>query len=357
MSASGRSGGRLVGALAAALAVAALAAPATAIAERGADPLSLGPIPPRPAAGPVRDTVLDRGGLSRLRSRSSSVAREYEDGDGHSISIEVSRSYSNRMQVARRLATFLGTLLHGDEMGQLSATVATPAEIRHLCGSGALACYSPTAEQMVVSGEEASPGEPPRELVIAHEYGHHVATNRSNRPWSALDRGTKRWATHEGICRGIERRTIRPSRYFENPGEAFAEAFAFYHYPAVIRWQWEIARPDAGALDAILADVSFPWTRRTSVAWSGELDRRGPRDVMRVETPLDGRIKLRLDGPRGADFDLALLAARRGRVLDRASGPGPDHILRHTVCGRRAVRVAVVRDRGHGTFDVTVARP
>ena len=78
---------------------------------------------------------------------------------------------------------------------------------------------------------------------------------------------------------------------------------------------------------------------------------------MRVETPLDGRIKLRLDGPRGADFDLALLAARRGRVLDRAGGPGPDHTLRHTVCGRPAVRVAVVRDSGHGGFEVTAARP
>ena len=334
-----------------------LAMPGPAAAKRDADPLSIGPIPPRPAAGAVHDTLLDRGGLRHLRARSSSVAREYEDGDGHSVSVEVSRSYRNRPGVARGLVEFLGTLLHGDEMDRLSATVATPAEIRYLCGAGALACYSPTVEQMVVSGEDAAPGEPPREFVIAHEYGHHVATNRSNRPWSALDRGTKRWSTHEGICRGIKRREIRPSDYFENPGEAFAEAYAFYHYPDVIRWQWEIARPDAAALDAILADVSFPWTRRTSVEWSGELDRSDRRDVTRVETPLDGRLKVKLDGPRGADFDLALLAARRGRVLDRAGGPGPDHTIRHTVCSRRAVRVAVIRDRGHGAFEVTAARP
>ena len=326
------------------------------MASRDADPLSLGPIAPRPAAGPVRDTVLDRGELSRLRARSS-VADEFSDGDGHSISIEVSRSYSNRVRMARGVAALLGSLLHGDEMDQLSAIVATPAEIRHICGAGALACYAPAGEQMVVSGEDAPPGEPPREFVIAHEYGHHVAANRSNRPWSALDRGTKRWATHEGICRGIERRKIRPARYLENPGEAFAEAYAFYHYRDVIGWQWKVGRPDAVAFDAIVADVSVPWTRRTAVEWSGELDRRGPREVMRVETPLDGRLKLRLDGPRGADFDLALLAARRGRVLDRAGGPGPNHTLRHTVCGRRAVRVAVVRDSGHGEFEVTAARP
>jgi hypothetical protein len=78
---------------------------------------------------------------------------------------------------------------------------------------------------------------------------------------------------------------------------------------------------------------------------------------MRVETPLDGRLKVKLDGPRGADFDLALLAARRGKVLDRAAGDGPNDTLRHTVCGRRAVRVAVIRDSGRGAFDITAARP
>jgi hypothetical protein len=339
------------------LAAVALGVPGSAVAKRDADPLSLGPIPPRPGAAPVRDTLLDRGELSRLRARTSPAADQYADGDGHSISIEVSRSYSRRVQVARSLAAFLGSLLHGDEMDQLSALVATPGEIRHICGSGALACYSPGAEQMVVSGEDAAPGEPPREFVIAHEYGHHVAANRSNRPWSALDRGTKRWATHEGICRGIERREIRPAKYLENPGEAFAEAYAFYRYRDLIPWGWKIARPDAGAFDAIAADVSFPWTRRTNVEWSGELDRGNRRNVMRVETPLDGRLKLRLDGPRGADFDLALLAARRGKVLDRARGHGSDHTLRNTVCGRRAVRVAVIRDSGHGPYEVTAARP
>jgi hypothetical protein len=341
----------------AALAVAALGIPASALAKREAEPPSLGPIAPRPAAGPVRDTILDRGELTRLRARTSSARDEYDDGDGHSVLIEVSRSYSKRVRMARGLAAFLGSLLHGGEMAQLSAVVATPPEIRHLCGAGALACYSPAAEQMVVSGEDAPPGEPPRELVIAHEYGHHVATNRSNRPWSALDRGTKRWSTHEGICRGIKRRKIRPYEYFQNPGEAFAEAYAFYHYPGVIGWQWEIARPDPVAFDAIVADVGFPWTRRTSVEWSGDLDRGDPREVTRVETPLDGRLKVRLDGPRGADFDLVLLAARRGKVLDRAGGSGPDHTVRHTMCGRRAVRVAVIRDSGHGPYEVTAARP
>lgn len=351
-------GGRLAGSVSAVLAVVALALPASAGAKGDPDPLSLGPISPNGAAGPVRDTVLDGGELERLRARSAAAAEVYPDADGHSVSVEVSRSYANRGAVARGLVAFLGTLLHGDEMDQLSVMLATPGEIRRACGPDALACYSPTTERMVVSGQDARPGEPPRELVIAHEYGHHVAANRSNRPWSALDRGTKRWSTHEGICRGIERRRIDPFEYLENPGEAFAEAFAFYHFPDVIRWGWKIARPDAGAFDAIRADVELPWTRGTRVEWSGVLDRDDPRDVRRVRTPLDGTLKVKLRGPRGADFDLAVLGAKRKRrVLKRADTRGRRETLRFTLCGKRTVRIAVSRDRGRGKFEVTAARP
>ena len=330
-------------------------APGAAASEREADPLSLGAVEPRPAAGPVRDRVI-------TGARTAAAARRvdtgtYRDPDGHTVVVNVSDDYSQPTVRAQELVNFLGTLLHGDEMNRLTATLATPAEIRVVCGEGALACYFAGSEEIVVSGEDGGPTQPPRELVIAHEYGHHVATNRSNKPWSALERGTKRWSTHEGICRGIKQRRIHPARYFENPGEAFAEAFAFYHYPSVIRWEWEIARPDATAYRAIFDDVTSPWARRTSEGWSGRLTRAHRRERRRLVTPLDGRLKVSLDAPRGADFDLALLAGHSDRVLRRAAHPRSDETLRYTVCGRRSVRVLVHRFDGAGEFEVTTARP
>ena len=63
--------------------------------------------------------------------------------------------------------------------------------------------------------------------VAAH--GHHIAANRSNAPWLALDWGTKRWATRMSICARRGARTAFPGdegdNYSLNPGEAFAEAY------------------------------------------------------------------------------------------------------------------------------------
>jgi hypothetical protein len=356
-----RSVGRAVPLCAGALALLALAAavgPSDAgAAKRKADPLSLGAVAPRPAAGPVRDRVIHgEPGTLRLASAAASTG-VYQDQDGHSVRVQVSDAYADPDIRAQELVNFLGTLLHTDEMNQLTASLVTPRELRRVCGRGALACYFPDPEEIVVSAEDGGPNDPPREFLIAHEYGHHLAANRSNSPWTALERGTKRWSTHEDICRGIKRRKIRPGFYFENPGEAFAESFAFYHFPNVIKWIWDIPRPDQGSYDAILADVRFPWTRRTASGWSGRLGKEHRKEIRRLETPLDGRLKVKLDGPPGADFDLAVLGPNRGRVLQRAVHPGPDETLRYTVCGNRSVRVVVHRFKGAGEFEVTTARP
>jgi hypothetical protein len=356
-----RSVGRAVPACAAVVALIALCAAvapgAAGAAPRKADPLSLGAVPPRPAAGPVRDRVIHGEPGTLRRASAAASTGVYQDQDGHSVRVHVSGAYANPDLRAQELVNFLGTLLHAGEMNQLTASLLTPAEIRRVCGRGALACYFPDAEEIVVSGEDGGPNEPPREFVIAHEYGHHVAANRSNKPWTALERGTKRWSTHEGICRGIKQRKIRPGFYFENPGEAFAESFAFYHFPDVIKWIWDIARPDQGSFDAILADVRFPWARRTSSGWSGRLGKEHRKEIRRLETPLDGRLKVKLDGPPGADFDLAVLGPNRGRVLKRAVHPGPDETLEYTVCGNRSVRIVVHRFKGAGEFEVATARP
>jgi hypothetical protein len=333
-------------------------APGSAGADgRYADPLSLGAIPPQPSSGPVRDRVIE-GERPELRGAGPSPAvGVFQDQDGHAVRVRVSPAYADPQVRAQELVNFLGSLLHAGEMNDLTVALVTPAELRTLCGVGAIACYHPDSEQIIVSGEDSPAGQPPREFVIAHEYGHHVATNRSNKPWRALERGTKRWSTYEGICRGIKRRRIQPGSYFENPGEAFAEAFAFYRFPHVIPWMWEIARPDQGSFDAIFADVGFPWARRTRLGWSGRLTRKHRREVREIEVPLDGRLTVELDGPSGSDFALVAMAAKRNRVLTRAQGRGPDKTLRYTVCGKRRVRIMVRRVKGGGPFEITAARP
>ncbi len=341
----------------AALALLALTASHASAAERDAQPLSLGPITPHPTAGAVRDRVLEGRPRAAARASAASGGNVYEDQHGHSVTVLVSGAYGNPDAAAQNLVDFLGTLLHGDELNQLAVFLASPGEVRMECGTGALACYFPAGEEMIVPGHGGDPRQPPRELVIAHEYGHHVAQNRANRPWRALERGTKRWSTHEGICRGIDRGRIRPFRYFESPGEAFAEAFAFYRFPNVIRWQWDIARPDQNAFDAIRADVISPWTRRTPLGWDGTLEPGRRRDVTLVRTPLDGRLRVELRSPPNAEFELRLLAARQGRVLDRATGSGRDQALHYTVCGKRKLRVAVRRLDGGGPFEVEASRP
>ncbi len=329
---------------------------ATALAApRPADPLTAGPLAAAPGAGPVRDRVIHSP--RPLAAAAGATGGTYPDADGHRVRVEVSDAYTNPGAAAQDLVDFLGSLLHGDELGELRAKIATPAEIRRVCGTGALACYFPGLEQIVVSGEDAEPGDPPRELVIAHEYGHHLAHNRTNRPWSALARGTKRWSTYEHVCDGIKSGRIEPGRYWQNPGEAFAEAYAFYHFPNAIGWEWQIARPDQGAFDAIFADVTEPWLRRTSSEWSGDLGPGAHRDVTRVATPLDGALTLSLNGPSQADFDLRVLARRSGRVLARAAGRHADERLRYEVCGRRSVKVAVKRESGSGEFELRALTP
>ena len=67
------------------------------------------------------------------------------------------------------------------------------------------------------------------EEVARHEYGHHIALNRSNAPWPAFDWGPKRWATAAHICPRVRWNTAYPGDesllYKLNPGEAFAEAY------------------------------------------------------------------------------------------------------------------------------------
>jgi hypothetical protein len=137
----------------------------------------------------------------------------------------VSEAYASDSGVAQRWADFFATLLHGPELGLLTAYLAPLDEVHGICGQGALGCYS--SNRLVTVGD-SSGGIPPAS-VAAHEYGHHVAYNRVNPPWIAVAWGTKRWASHMNVCSRAAAGTAMPGDegvdYVLNPGEAFAETF------------------------------------------------------------------------------------------------------------------------------------
>ena len=308
----------------------------------------------------VRDRVFDGGAPVSTGLRKAAAAASYPDGDGHSVSIRVSDSYLPDPAADQALATFLGSLLHGSEMSRLNVVVVTGPEITDICGAGAAACYFAGENKMVIVGE-SSFGGLPTNYVIAHEYGHHIANHRKNNPWRAIDLGTKRWASYEGICpnsvRGIYFPGNEGNHYFENPGEAFAEAYAKYDsryrgFP----WDWTSSlEPDANSYESIRQDVLEPWSGNSVSRFSGQLS-RGRTSTLAFDTPLDGGLSVKLTGTSGTDFDLALLT-NRGRVLRRSAHSGSREKIGYSVCGQAKMKIRVYAYRGSGQAKVTLSKP
>ncbi len=336
-------------AVAAALATIALAPAAAATPDR------LAPrFPDRVIREPSRD----------LRAVAAAAAgSHYADGDGHSVLIERDSAYTSAD--AQHVADVLGSFSHGSEMNRLHVLLATPQHITSICGQGVLACYFPGGERMVVSGRNASAagGEPSRDFVLAHEYGHHVAENRDNSPWDAIDYGTKRWASYEGVCSGVRSHRYFPgdqgSHYWDDPGENFAEAYAFMAYPLEgIGWDYNATlRPDQRAFARISDDVLSPWRGNRVRRWSDTLPASRRSRSRSVDVAWDGRMRVTLNGAAGADFDLYVLAPSSGKVLARSESPSADETIRYNVCGRTGVLVEVYRYSGSGAFTAEISRP
>lgn len=339
--------------------------PATA-SDGGFEPPRPGPLEEREVSEPFRDSGVEHGTASATAaSKATRAARAhtYSDQHGHSVTVDVSDTYIPDPDNDQALVDFLGGLAHAGELSDLTVVVLTARELEDVCGASALACYGSGSEQMFISGDGSQPGQPPIEFIIAHEYGHHVTANRDNSPWSAFGWGTKRWASYERVCPGVRDGDYHPGNqgqhYYSNPGEAFAEAYAEGHYPGLVPWEWDQSlKPDARALQAILADITDPWRDRTKVEHQGELSRGGPRSEANiVDTPLDGRLTAELSGPGDADFDLFLTSAGGGKDLADSSSKGSDERVKYTICGRRSVGVEVYRYKGAGPFTTETRRP
>ncbi len=309
-----------------------------------------------------RDAVL--AGSRRLQGaeRAGDWGGPTTASDGETVEIRVSDAYPVDPARTQSLADFVAQLYHGSELAEASFYVAPLAEVQQICGLSAGGCYDPEAETVVIPGESLPDGTA-AETVLVHEYGHHVARNRTNAPWPAEDWGPKRWATAAGVCRREAAHTAYPgnesTNYPLNPGEAWAETYRLLNFDkqAWPSWTafapWNVDQsfyPDTVALDAAREDVLDPWTGPTVTTWSGRVAVAG-RGVRRlIPTPLDGSMSVKLTrAPAGSQ--ISVVDPATNAVV--ASGP---RRASFRVCGQRSL-VLAVRAKAPGAFGAIYATP
>jgi hypothetical protein len=279
---------------------------------------------------------------------------------GGTVTVFVSTTYADPDAVAQKWASFFGGLPHGSEISLVRVYVAPLDEVEAMCRSDqALGCYG--AEQLVVVGDESAGIA--ATMVAAHEYGHHIAANRSNAPWSALDWGTKRWASTVGVCGRVAGGTAFPgdegAGYSLNPGEAFAETYRVLTETggAPGAFAWPIVdpsfEPDAAALAAVRADVLEPWTGPSVATIRGRFAGASRSWTRSIATPLDGDARIRV-----SPVEELTLAASDGTVLARShwDGSGGKEVD-FRVCGQRSLRLRVSRATAGPRFTLRVSRP
>jgi hypothetical protein len=283
----------------------------------------------------------------------------YPTGDsyGSFVQIQVSQSYPVDQALPQEWATYLGTLVHGPEMAHLTLDLIPLSSVQSLCGGQALACYDPQRQEIFASPEDQLDAPPAKEIVT-HEYGHHIANNRTDAPWEALDYGTKRWASYENICAKAAAGTASPgdegSHYFQNSGEAFAESYRVLNLQKQGQTSigWDIVDPsfypDATALSLLEQDITTPWTAPTAVNLHGSFG-TGVVRTFSVKTQLDGSFTARLVSPTKAKMRLALYNGST-LVLRGTS-------IRYQICGQRTLTLKVERQSGRGSFTINVTRP
>jgi hypothetical protein len=346
---------------AAAVAVLAAAAAAQSAPGRRLDSPQLSEI--AQTSGPIPDSELSPEGVRRL------VPGDYWGGvyrtpSGESVTVYASIAYPQDPALGQKWADFLSTLVHGSELSAVTVFLAPGAQVGRVCGADALACFSPQDDVIVAPGEDPS-SDISAEAVITHEYGHNVAAHRSNAPWSALDYGTKRWASYLQVCSRARQGELFPGaeefpQYQLNPGEGFAEAYRVLNQrgAGLTETPWQVVSnslyPDATALTLLQQDVTTPWQGATTTTRTGSLTRTTRVRTFTVATPLDGTLRLSLRAPAGMRLALDVYSSST-RVV-HAAGTGT-FSRTTTICGQRSLRLRVSAVSGRGTFRLTVAKP
>jgi hypothetical protein len=314
------------------------------------------------AATPIVDTQLTTA--AAVVAPAGYWGGQYSVATGESVTVYASNSYPVDAALGQRWADFLSTLVHGPELSTVTVLLATPDQISRTCGQDAVACYSSRAAQLYAPGED--PGSDlSAEAVITHEYGHHIAANRSNAPWLALDWGPKRWASAMQVCAKARTGVLVPGaedpvQYTENPGEGWAETYRVLNEQKAGRPEtpWQIVDqslyPTAAALAAAEQDVTAPWSAGTTTRQTAVLTRAKKSRTFTVGAQLDGTLRMTLRAPAGMRVSLDVFAGST-RAVHVASTRVVSRTL--TVCGARSYRFRVTELAGRGTVSLTVAKP
>ena len=299
----------------------------------------------------------------QTRSAGSFVGGPTTASTGETVNVYVSSTLSTTLGTPQSWADFIAGLLHGLEISSLTAYIATYDEMRELCGSHALGCYS--GNRMVSMGETVY-GVTAAE-VVRHEYGHHIALNRLNTPWQAVDWGPKHWATAIGVCRRVEQGAAFPGdgrdNYSLNPGEAWAETYRVLveRRGGTPEAPWEIVSPsfypDEVALAAAERDVVQPWTGPTRTTYRTRFTRSSRKSwTIPLETPRDGAIRIEITLPRGGLHD-AVLLEQDGTVATALWSGRTLKTVSTTVCGQRSLRLRVTHKGTFGRVSVSASIP
>jgi hypothetical protein len=308
---------------------------------------------------------LDEGALRHLAG-TSWWGGTYPVPDGEHVSIHISTRYPQLETFAQQWVSFFAGLPHGHELSLVKVFVAPVDEVEQMCLSdGVLGCYQ---ENELVTVGDARGGLTPTS-VAAHEYGHHIAFNRLNPPWRALDWGTKRWASLVGICARAAAATAFPGdeggNYSLNPGEGFAESYRVLVETGgtAVGYAWPIVdpsfRPDGAALAAVREDVLHPWSGPTAAIIQGRFGRKSHVWTRTIYTPLDGDLSIRISVPGGGGADELTLRASDGRTLLAKSawdGSGGKAVT-YRICGTRSLKVRVTRGGAAMRFTLRIASP
>ncbi len=298
---------------------------------------------------------------------------------GQRLTIYVHPRYNYAREEVQSNANWLASYLYfGPELSRATFLLIPPEYIAQYCGASTYGCYEPSSASLYVPWNSFPDGTHWM-TVIAHEYGHHVASSRTNPPWLAGTWGPKRWASYVNVCARVAGGTAFPGGrgglYWSNPGEVFAETYAravnrvggwLNNWWPVWSWSYDPTfAADPGSIDFARQDAVSPYGSGWSDQWTGRLvrkairvrhngrwrlERRGPvlPVVTDVATQLDGDFHAVLDVSPGATL-VAVDPASGGPIATGAA-------LSLTVCGQRTIRLRIVAPRP-GPFAVTITRP